>query len=35
VYLANDIIQNSKKKGPEFAKHFESVLAEAFANAAK
>ncbi|XP_070195087.1 regulation of nuclear pre-mRNA domain-containing protein 1B-like [Littorina saxatilis] len=35
VYLANDIIQNSKKKGPEFAKQFELVLEEAFSNAAK
>ncbi|XP_076470124.1 regulation of nuclear pre-mRNA domain-containing protein 1B-like isoform X2 [Babylonia areolata] len=35
VYLANDIIQNSKKKGPEFAKHFETVLPEAFASASK
>ncbi|KAK7505635.1 hypothetical protein BaRGS_00002906 [Batillaria attramentaria] len=35
IYLANDVIQNSKKKGPEFAKHFETVLPDAFANAAK
>lgn len=35
IYLANDVIQNSKKKGPEFTKHFESVLPDAFANAAK
>ena len=35
VYLANDVIQNSKKKGPEFAKNFETVLPDAFGNAAK
>ena len=35
VYLANDIIQNSKKKGPEFAKLFAKILPEAFSNAAR
>lgn len=30
MYLANDVIQNSKKKGPEFGKEFESVLPKAF-----
>ncbi|KAL4235462.1 Regulation of nuclear pre-mRNA domain-containing protein 1A [Mactra antiquata] len=30
IYLANDVIQNSKKKGPEFSKDFGTVLAEAF-----
>lgn len=30
MYLANDVIQNSKKKGPEFGKEFESVLPRAF-----
>lgn len=30
MYLANDVIQNSKKKGPEFTRDFGSVLAEAF-----
>jgi len=30
MYLANDVIQNSKKKGPEFGKEFETVLAKAF-----
>lgn len=30
MYLANDIIQNSKKKGPEFGKEFETVLPKAF-----
>ncbi|KAM9260437.1 LOW QUALITY PROTEIN: regulation of nuclear pre-mRNA domain-containing protein 1B [Cariama cristata] len=26
LYLANDVIQNSKRKGPEFTREFESVL---------
>jgi regulator of Ty1 transposition protein 103 len=30
MYLANDIIQNSKKKGPEFGKEFGTLLAKAF-----
>lgn len=30
MYLANDVIQNSKKKGPEFGKEFGSVLPKAF-----
>lgn len=30
MYLANDVIQNSKKKGPEFGKEFENVLLKAF-----
>ncbi|KAK3603880.1 hypothetical protein CHS0354_042886 [Potamilus streckersoni] len=30
MYLANDVIQNSKKKGPEFTKDFGSVLMEGF-----
>lgn len=30
MYLANDVIQNSKKKGPEFGKEFETVLPKAF-----
>ncbi|XP_066598963.1 regulation of nuclear pre-mRNA domain-containing protein 1B [Prorops nasuta] len=30
MYLANDVIQNSKKKGPEFGREFESVLPKAF-----
>ncbi|XP_034948847.1 regulation of nuclear pre-mRNA domain-containing protein 1B-like isoform X2 [Chelonus insularis] len=30
MYLANDVIQNSKKKGPEFGKEFESFLPKAF-----
>lgn len=30
MYLANDVIQNSKKKGPEFGTSFASVLPKAF-----
>lgn len=30
MYLANDVIQTSKKKGPEFGKAFESSLGKAF-----
>lgn len=30
MYLANDVIQNSKKKGPEFGKEYENVLLKAF-----
>lgn len=30
MYLANDVIQNSKKKGPEYGKEFGTVLKEAF-----
>lgn len=30
MYLANDVIQNSKRKGPEYGKEFENVLAKAF-----
>ncbi|KAL4112246.1 hypothetical protein QTP88_016070 [Uroleucon formosanum] len=30
MYLANDIIQNSKKKGPEYGKEFGKELAKAF-----
>lgn len=32
MYLANDVIQNSKKKGPEFSKEFSSILNKAFAH---
>ncbi|XP_015914877.1 regulation of nuclear pre-mRNA domain-containing protein 1B [Parasteatoda tepidariorum] len=32
MYLANDVIQNSKKKGPEFSKEFSTVLHKAFAH---
>uniref|UniRef100_A0A3B3ZM95 CID domain-containing protein n=1 Tax=Periophthalmus magnuspinnatus TaxID=409849 RepID=A0A3B3ZM95_9GOBI len=34
LYLANDVIQNSKKKGPEFTKDFESVLVDACSHVA-
>ncbi|KAJ6633866.1 Regulation of nuclear pre-mRNA domain-containing protein 1B [Pseudolycoriella hygida] len=30
MYLANDVIQNSKKKGPEYGKEFQKVLPKAF-----
>ena len=30
LYLANDVLQNSKKKGPEFNRDFRTVLAEAY-----
>ncbi|XP_052872959.1 regulation of nuclear pre-mRNA domain-containing protein 1B [Anopheles cruzii] len=30
MYLANDVIQNSKKKGPEYGREFEHVLLKAF-----
>lgn len=30
MYLANDVIQNSKKKGPEFSKEFLSVMKSCF-----
>ncbi|KAE8747900.1 hypothetical protein FOCC_FOCC005513 [Frankliniella occidentalis] len=30
MYLANDVIQNSKKKGPEFGKEFGNVLRKSF-----
>ncbi|CDQ74610.1 unnamed protein product [Oncorhynchus mykiss] len=35
LYLANDVIQNSKKKGPEFAKDFETVLVDACSHVAR
>lgn len=35
MYLANDVIQNSRKKGPEYAKEFATVLKQAFENIAK
>uniref|UniRef100_A0A2K6SXT3 Regulation of nuclear pre-mRNA domain containing 1B n=1 Tax=Saimiri boliviensis boliviensis TaxID=39432 RepID=A0A2K6SXT3_SAIBB len=34
LYLANDVIQNSKRKGPEFTREFESVLVDAFSHVA-
>ncbi|KAL0270612.1 UNVERIFIED_CONTAM: hypothetical protein PYX00_007963 [Menopon gallinae] len=30
IYLANDVIQNSKKKGPEYGKEFGGILPKAF-----
>jgi regulator of Ty1 transposition protein 103 len=36
MYLANDVIQNSKKKGPEYSESFSSaILTKAFANIAQ
>ncbi|XP_039488872.1 regulation of nuclear pre-mRNA domain-containing protein 1A [Drosophila santomea] len=32
MYLANDVIQNSKKKGPEYGKEFSHVLGKVFAH---
>lgn len=34
MYLANDVIQNSKKKGPEFSKEFGTILCKAFKHVA-
>lgn len=34
MYLANDVIQNSRKKGPEFTKEFSSVLIKALEHVA-
>uniref|UniRef100_A0A8D0H948 Regulation of nuclear pre-mRNA domain-containing protein 1A n=1 Tax=Sphenodon punctatus TaxID=8508 RepID=A0A8D0H948_SPHPU len=34
LYLANDVIQNSKRKGPEFTKDFAPVIVEAFKHVA-
>ncbi|XP_007910314.1 regulation of nuclear pre-mRNA domain-containing protein 1B [Callorhinchus milii] len=35
IYLANDVIQNSKRKGPEFTKAFEGVLVDAFSHVSR
>ncbi|XP_041986959.1 regulation of nuclear pre-mRNA domain-containing protein 1B [Aricia agestis] len=35
MYLANDVIQNSKKKGPEYSKVFGDVLVDVFKHMAK
>lgn len=35
IYLANDVLQNSKKKGPEFNRDFRPVLPEAFKDSFK
>lgn len=32
MYLANDVIQNSKKKGPEYGKEFGKILKNVFAH---
>ncbi|XP_034655462.1 regulation of nuclear pre-mRNA domain-containing protein 1A [Drosophila subobscura] len=32
MYLANDVIQNSKKKGPEYGREYSNVLAKVFAH---
>ncbi|XP_006635638.1 regulation of nuclear pre-mRNA domain-containing protein 1A isoform X2 [Lepisosteus oculatus] len=34
LYLANDVIQNSKRKGPEFTKDFAPVIVDAFRHVA-
>jgi len=35
LYLANDVLQNSKKKGQEFNRDFRPVLPEAYKDAFK
>ncbi|XP_074644345.1 regulation of nuclear pre-mRNA domain-containing protein 1B-like [Tubulanus polymorphus] len=35
IYLANDVVQNSKKKGPEFHEAFTAVLPEAYKHCAR
>ncbi|KAJ8400564.1 hypothetical protein AAFF_G00393330 [Aldrovandia affinis] len=35
LYLANDVIQNSKRKGPDFTREFESVLLDACSHVAR
>ena len=35
LYLANDVIQNAKKKGPEFKAEFVRILPRAFQNASR
>ncbi|KAJ1124067.1 hypothetical protein NDU88_002530 [Pleurodeles waltl] len=35
LYLANDVIQNSKRKGPEFTKEFEMVLVDAVSHVSR
>ncbi|XP_030067908.1 regulation of nuclear pre-mRNA domain-containing protein 1B [Microcaecilia unicolor] len=35
LYLANDVIQNSKRKGPEFTREFETVLVDAFSHVSR
>ncbi len=35
LYLANDVVQNSKKKGPEFSRDFKTVLPYAYKHTAR
>ncbi|XP_069508492.1 regulation of nuclear pre-mRNA domain-containing protein 1B isoform X2 [Ambystoma mexicanum] len=35
LYLANDVIQNSKRKGPEFTREFEMVLVDAVSHVSR
>lgn len=35
MYLANDVIQNMRKKGPEYSKEFATVLKSSFEIIAK
>ena len=35
LYLANDVIQNSKKKGPEFNREFKNIVVDAYKCASK
>src|SRR5688572_14924255 len=35
LYLANDVIQNIKKKGAEYSKEFGTILAQAFETIAR
>lgn len=30
IYLANDVVQNSKKKGPEFNREFSGIIVAAY-----
>ena len=32
IYLANDVVQNGKKKGAEFTKEFSTVIDHAFSH---
>jgi CID domain len=35
LYFANDVVQNMRKKGPEYQTEFQLVLVEAFTSTAK
>ena len=35
IYLANDVVQNSKKKGSEFTMEFTAVIDRAFVHVAE